>query len=217
MCNSPTVTHTHALCLYLPNKSPPLTVTLQKNIRTSAPLTHNSRYNTHMNTTAQLTFLSTSVADTLSLGHAIGALLHRGDLVLLAGDLGAGKTHMSKGIVAGTGSTDLVTSPTFVFINEYRAPNQLTVFHVDLYRIESATEIDSIGLADATAGSGICLIEWAERDPSLAEIPHLQLMLFHHNQTSRLIQLSSVGPRATALLHTLQQQPPLTIYRGDSV
>lgn len=170
-----------------------------------------------MNTSAQLTFLSTSVADTLTLGHALGALLHRGDLVLLAGDLGAGKTHMSKGIVAGTGSTDLVTSPTFVFINEYRTPTQLTIFHVDLYRIESTAEIDSIGLADATAGSGICLIEWAERDPSLTELPHLELQLHHHNQTSRLIQLSGVGARATALIHTLQQQPPLTIYRGATV
>jgi len=177
----------------------------------------NSRYNIHMNTITQLTFLSTSVADTLTLGYALGALLHRGDLVLLAGDLGAGKTHMSKGIVAGTGSTNLVTSPTFVFINEYRTPTQLTIFHVDLYRIESTAEIDSIGLTDATAGSGICLIEWAERDPSLTEIPHLQLQLHHHNQTSRLIQLSGVGTRATALIHTLQQQPPLTIYRGATV
>jgi tRNA threonylcarbamoyladenosine biosynthesis protein TsaE len=170
-----------------------------------------------MNTTVPLTFLSTSVADTLTLGSALGALLRRGDIVLLAGDLGAGKTHISKGIVAGTGCTDLVTSPTFVFINEYHTPAQLTIFHVDLYRIESSAALDSIGLADATAGSGICLIEWAERDPSLYEIPHLQIMLRHHTETSRLIQLSGGGPRTTALIHALQQQPPLTIYQGDSV
>lgn len=170
-----------------------------------------------MNTTAPLTFLSTSVADTLTLGVAIGALLRRGDIVLIAGDLGAGKTHISKGIVAGTGSTDLVTSPTFVFINEYRTPAQLIIFHVDLYRIESREALDSIGLADATNGSGICLIEWAERDPSLYEMPHLQIELRHQTATNRLIQLSGIGTRATTLIHTLHQHPPLVHYPGDSL
>ena len=170
-----------------------------------------------MNTTTPLTFLSTSVSDTLTLGATIGALLRRGDIVLIAGDLGAGKTHISKGIVAGTGSTDLVTSPTFVFINEYRTPLQLTIFHVDLYRIESPTALDSIGLADATAGSGICLIEWAERDPSLYQMPYLQIELQHQTETNRLIRLSGVGARATALIHTLHQHPPLVRHLGDSL
>lgn len=175
----------------------------------------NSRYNRHMNMRMQRTFESQSISDTLALGNAIGALLRRGDMVLLDGNLGAGKTHLSKGIVAGTGSTDLVTSPTFVFINEYRTATQLTIFHVDLYRIESSIELDSIGLADATAGSGICLIEWAERDPSLQEIPHLHIELIHATPTSRHIRLTSHGARATEIMHTLQQHPPLTIIQGD--
>ncbi len=168
-----------------------------------------------MNMRMQRTFESQSISDTLALGNAIGALLRRGDMVLLDGNLGAGKTHLSKGIVAGTGSTDLVTSPTFVFINEYRTATQLTIFHVDLYRIESSIELDSIGLADATAGSGICLIEWAERDPSLQEIPHLHIELIHATPTSRHIRLTSHGARATEIMHTLQQHPPLTIIQGD--
>ena len=168
-----------------------------------------------MNMRMQRTFESQSISDTLALGNAIGALLRRGDMVLLDGNLGAGKTHLSKGIVAGTGSTDLVTSPTFVFINEYRTATQLTIFHVDLYRIESSIELDSIGLADATAGSGICLIEWAERDPSLQEIPHLHIELIHATPTSRHIRLTSHGTRATEIMHTLQQHPPLTIIQGD--
>ena len=175
----------------------------------------NSRYNRHMNMRMQRTFESQSISDTLALGNAIGALLRRGDMVLLDGNLGAGKTHLSKGIDAGTGSTDLVTSPTFVFINEYRTATQLTIFHVDLYRIESSIELDSIGLADATAGSGICLIEWAERDPSLQEIPHLHIELIHATPTSRHIRLTSHGARATEIMHTLQQHPPLTIIQGD--
>lgn len=163
----------------------------------------------------QQTFASQSITDTLALGRAIGALLRRGDMLLLDGDLGAGKTHLSKGIVAGTGSTDLVTSPTFVFINEYRTATQLTIFHVDLYRIESSAELDSIGLADATAGSGICLIEWAERDPSLQEVPHLHIQLIHATPTSRHIRLTSYGAHATEIIHALQQHPPLTMIQGD--
>ena len=180
------------------------------------PIHVNSRYNSHMNTTADLTFLSTSIADTLAIGESIGSLLHRGDIVLLAGDLGAGKTHISKGIVAGTGSRDLVTSPTFVFINEYQTPTRITVFHVDLYRIESRAALDSIGLADATTGAGICLVEWAERDPSLYDMPHLQVTLHHHSASSRLIQLTSNGNSATSLIQTLRQQPPRPIYQGES-
>jgi tRNA threonylcarbamoyladenosine biosynthesis protein TsaE len=91
----------------------------------------------------------------------------------------------------------------------------LIVFHVDLYRIESTAELDGIGLADATAGSGICLIEWAERDPSLQEIPHLHIELIHHKQTSRVIRLTSHGVRATEIIHVLQQHPPLIIIQGD--
>ena len=180
-------------------------------------LTLISRYNTHMNTTAQITFLSQSISDTLAIGSALGTMLRRGDMVLLDGDLGAGKTHLSKGIVAGAGSADLVTSPTFVFINEYRTATQLTIFHIDLYRIESAAELDSIGLADATTGSGICLIEWAERDPSLQEIPHLHIELIHATPTSRHIRLTGHGTRTTEIIHTLQQQQRFTLYQGDSV
>ena len=164
----------------------------------------NPRYNIHMHTTS-LTLTSQSIHDTLAIGSALGTMLRRGDMVLLDGDLGAGKTHLSKGIVAGTGSADLVTSPTFVFINEYRTATQLTIFHIDLYRIESSAELDSIGLADATAGSGICLIEWAERDPSLQEMPHLHIQLIHATPTSRQIRLTSHGTRATEIIHTLQQ------------
>ena len=92
----------------------------------------------------------------------------------------------------------------------------MTIFHVDLYRIESPAELDSIGLADATAGSGICLIEWAERDPSLQEIPHLHIELIHDTPTSRRIRLTSHGAHATEIIHTLQQQLH-TLYQGDSV
>ncbi len=168
-----------------------------------------------MSTTAQITFKSQSIRDTLAIGSAIGAVLQRGDIILLDGELGAGKTHLSKGIVAGTGSTHLVTSPTFVFINEYRTASQLTIFHIDLYRIGTNSELDSIGLADATNGSGICLIEWAERDQSLREIPHLHIALMHQHADQRLIRLTGFGVRAAEIIHSLQQLPAQLLIQGN--
>jgi tRNA threonylcarbamoyladenosine biosynthesis protein TsaE len=144
----------------------------------------------------------------MACGQALGALLGRGDVVLLYGEVGAGKTHFSKGIVAGAGSRDTVTSPTFVFINEYRATATLPVFHVDLYRIESPHELDTIGLDDATSGAGICLIEWPERDPRLVEMPHIAVHFSHLAPQQRRIQVQATHGRPHMLAATLQHQIP---------
>lgn len=159
--------------------------------------------------TTSLQFDSPSVATTIQLGYALGQQLQRGDIVLLSGDLGAGKTHFSKGIVAGIGSADTVTSPTFVFINEYRGPQRLPIFHVDLYRINTPAELDSIGLDDATAGSGICLIEWPERDQSLYHIPHLAVTLTHVDPQTRRITYHGHGERAHTIITALAQLAPI--------
>lgn len=147
--------------------------------------------------------ITTDVQHTLAFGTVLGALLQRGDIVLLSGDLGAGKTHLSKGIVAGTGSEDVVTSPTFVFMNEYRTPMRITLYHVDLYRITTDAELDGIGIADATAGHGIALIEWPERDPSLVTMPHLAVTLRHIDPTTREITCIAHGQRAHAIIGAL--------------
>lgn len=152
--------------------------------------------------------ITTDVQQTIALGHLLGSQLQRGDIILLSGDLGAGKTHLSKGIVAGTGSQDAVTSPTFVFINEYRTPTRLTLYHVDLYRIENPAELDGIGLADATAGHGIALIEWPERDPELTQLPHLSIHINHRTATEREIVCTAYGPRAQALINDISVQRP---------
>jgi tRNA threonylcarbamoyladenosine biosynthesis protein TsaE len=152
-------------------------------------------------------FMSSSVTQTIACGRALGALLLRGDLVLLYGEVGAGKTHFSKGMVAGAGSHDTVTSPTFVFINEYRASPALPIFHVDLYRVESHHELDTIGLDDATSGAGICIIEWPERDPRLVEVPHVAVHFSHVAPHQRRIHVHATAGRpqliATALRHQL--------------
>lgn len=160
-----------------------------------------------MNDTA-VHLTTTSLAQTIALGRSIGKLLTPSDLVLLSGGLGAGKTHLSKGIVAGLGSLDTVTSPTYVFVNEYRLPNRGVVFHVDLYRAEDPQELASIGLDDALGGHGACIIEWPERDPSLYTLPHLLIVMTQTAPEERLLTLRATGTRAHALLaaiHTTWQ------------
>jgi tRNA threonylcarbamoyladenosine biosynthesis protein TsaE len=152
--------------------------------------------------------MTDDVQQTIAFGTLLGSQLQRGDIVLLSGDLGAGKTHLTKGIVAGTGSHDPVTSPTFVFINEYRTPTRMTLYHVDLYRISEPSELDGIGLADATAGHGIAIIEWPERDPSLQSMPHLSITIKHHTATKREIICTAHGSRAHTIVDYLGVQWP---------
>ena len=94
-----------------------------------------------------LDFISHSAAQTIRIGQRLGELLRQGDLVVLLGDFGTGKTHLIKGVARGLGSADLVNSPSFVLINEYRAGEQhrsMPIFHVDLYRIEDSDELTNL-------------------------------------------------------------------------
>ena len=152
---------------------------------------------------------TTSVEETKELAAALAELARPGDLVLLAGDLGAGKTHFSKGVVAGIGSSDTVTSPTFVFINEYRGPQRLPIFHADLYRINTPAELLGIGITDATDGHGICIVEWPERDPSLRDMPHIAVHITHVNQHTRRISVNAHGSRPLHIVTTLQHTSAL--------
>lgn len=106
--------------------------------------------------------VSDSEAATAALGEQLGGALGPGDVVLLYGDLGAGKTAFVRGMAAGIGANpDAVSSPTFTIVQEYAGPS-MTLYHVDLYRLEPA-EIDDLGLEDLVAGDGVVAIEWAER------------------------------------------------------
>jgi len=98
--------------------------------------------------------------DTRSLGERLGRALKRGDVVLLSGDLGTGKTCLTQGIGRGLGCSAPVNSPSFVLMNEYEGREHL--YHVDLYRIEDVEELDELGLWDY-AEKGVLVIEWPER------------------------------------------------------
>src|SRR6478736_5658608 len=106
-----------------------------------------------------------SEEETATIGRELAATLSAGDVLLLYGDLGAGKTAFVRGLAEGLGvSGEEVSSPTFTLIQEYRG-GRLTLFHVDLYRIEDPREFDELGL-DEIAVDGVLAIEWAEKLPS---------------------------------------------------
>lgn len=103
-----------------------------------------------------------SETETAAAGESLGRELGAGDVVLLYGDLGAGKTAFVRGLARGLGANpDEVTSPTFTIVQEYAGPSVM-LYHVDLYRLDGP-EIDDIGLEDLVSGDGIVAIEWAER------------------------------------------------------
>lgn len=112
------------------------------------------------------TITTRSPEETFELGRDLAASLKKGDVLALTGDLGAGKTHLVKGIAAGLGIAQEATSPTFTLIHEY-AGGRLRLFHIDLYRLETADEALGIGLDEYLGGNGVTIIEWADKFPEL--------------------------------------------------
>lgn len=105
-------------------------------------------------------FIVKSVEDTMNIGMQIGKLAQKGNIICLTGDLGTGKTHMSKGIAEGLNIKEHITSPTFNIVNEYHS-GRLTLYHFDVYRVNDPDEIYAIGFDEYIFGDGISLIEWA--------------------------------------------------------
>jgi tRNA threonylcarbamoyladenosine biosynthesis protein TsaE len=107
------------------------------------------------------------VEETIAFAREWAQALRPNDVVALRGDLGSGKTHFVKGLVAGCGSADRVTSPTFTILHEYRG-GRLPVFHFDFYRLEHRAEVERLGFEEYLEdGGGLAVIEWADRFPEL--------------------------------------------------
>jgi tRNA threonylcarbamoyl adenosine modification protein YjeE len=109
----------------------------------------------------EYTRVSGGASETQRLGTLLGELLAPGDVVLLEGDLGTGKTAFTKGVGRGLKITQMINSPTFTILKEYSG--RLPLYHFDLYRVEQPEEFSSLGFDDYFAGDGVCVVEWAER------------------------------------------------------
>ncbi|NJN95529.1 MAG: tRNA (adenosine(37)-N6)-threonylcarbamoyltransferase complex ATPase subunit type 1 TsaE [Anaerolineales bacterium] len=145
-----------------------------------------------------LDFISHSEAQTRRLGARLAAYLKPGDVLALVGDLGSGKTRWVQGVCAGLSVTDPVISPTFTLVNEYQG--LCPVYHIDLYRLADAAETATFGLEDYLYGSGITIIEWADRAKTLLPIEHLTIELYHLEETKRRVVLRPHGQRFLTLL-----------------
>lgn len=154
----------------------------------------NPRYNTAMRTCTTKTS-----KETRRLAAALGALLQPGDVILLCGELGAGKTTFVQGLAEGLGVQTEVTSPTFTLLQEY-AGAQLTLFHFDAYRIEQPAEIADLGFDEYLERGGVVVLEWAERLGWLTPEEYLWVNIAVGPDGSRKIIFEPFGSRYKALL-----------------
>lgn len=141
---------------------------------------------------------------TQALGQRLGRLLFPGAVVALVGPLGAGKTHLTRAIAEGLGIADsrIVTSPTFVLMQEYGA--RLPIYHFDAYRLRGAGEFDDLGVQEYFEGGGVCLVEWADRVPECLPAEHLRISLSIAGESSRVAELEGRGRRYEELIQQLR-------------
>jgi tRNA threonylcarbamoyladenosine biosynthesis protein TsaE len=130
--------------------------------------------------------------DTMRAGREIGAELKAPMLILLSGDLGAGKTTLTKGIVSGFGAAreEDVTSPTFTLVHKYEGAHGAPVYHVDLYRIVSFQDFETLGLEDVFTEQSVVIIEWSEKIALDTTWPTLRIHLEHVDEETRRILLT---------------------------
>lgn len=143
------------------------------------------------------------LAATEALGRRLGALLFPGAVVALVGPLGAGKTYLARAIAEGLGVADsrVVTSPTFVLIQEYKA--RLPIYHFDAYRLKSEAEFDDLGTQEYYDNGGVCLIEWADRVPDSLPPEHLRIALEPTGLHTRRVTLEALGSSYEQLVRQL--------------
>jgi len=111
--------------------------------------------------------ISCTPEHTISIGKSIGSFLQKGDVLALQGTLAAGKTTITKGIAAGLGILETITSPTFTLISEYYG--RLRLYHMDVYRLDSTEDFLNLGVYEMLYGQGVCVVEWSEK--IMSEMP----------------------------------------------
>jgi tRNA threonylcarbamoyladenosine biosynthesis protein TsaE len=137
-------------------------------------------------------FTTNSPEETIGLGRELASQLAPPKLVVLRGDLGAGKTTLVKGIAEGfnAASHDDVTSPTFTLIHEYRGPS-VAVYHIDLYRIDTQRELETLGLDDLMTENSVLLIEWGEKFERFQRERDVEIALERISENQRKIRLTT--------------------------
>jgi tRNA threonylcarbamoyladenosine biosynthesis protein TsaE len=152
-----------------------------------------------------LKFTTHTPAETERLGQQLGQHLQPGDVLCLAGSLGAGKTCLTRGLARGWGAVEQVTSPTFTLINEYHHPDDARRFyHVDCYRLADEADAWTTGLEDLLDGAGVVVIEWPGRIRGILPAARLWVEIRDLGGDDREFVLTASGERAAALLRLLR-------------
>jgi tRNA threonylcarbamoyladenosine biosynthesis protein TsaE len=136
-------------------------------------------------------FITQSPEETIALGRALAAMLAPPKIVVLRGDLGAGKTTLVKGIAEAfhAASEEDVTSPTFTLIHEYRGPEAM-LYHIDLYRVDTPRQLETLGLDDLTAENSILLVEWGEKFSRFEQERNVEIALERINENERRVRIT---------------------------
>lgn len=149
-------------------------------------------------------FISNSPKDTEKLGYKLGKALKSGDILCLLGDLGAGKTALTKAIAKGLGIDDYVTSPTFTIINEYNG--RLPLYHFDVYRLTSIEELYDLGYEEYFYSNGITIIEWADKIEEILPEDTINIHINRTlNQNEREIIFTGKGKRFNQIIKELNE------------
>jgi tRNA threonylcarbamoyladenosine biosynthesis protein TsaE len=136
--------------------------------------------------------ITRSAAETIAFGRSLAASLAPPKLVLLRGELGAGKTTLVKGIAEGfhAAKEEDVTSPSFTLVHEYRGP-KVNVYHIDLYRVDTPRQLETLGLDDLMADNAVLLIEWGEKFPRFVRERDVEIMLEAVGEDQRRITITT--------------------------
>ena len=152
-----------------------------------------------------LEFFSRSAEQTRRVGMRLGALMQPGDLICLVGDLGAGKTTLVQGIALGWGSSDRVSSPTFVLVNDYRRPDGLILHHMDAYRLRDGRDAEDLDLT-LMLESGCTVMEWPDRIESVLPRQRLWVSMRYMAEEQRGMVFTANGKHYQEILIDLRRK-----------
>ncbi|GAC1359276.1 MAG: tRNA (adenosine(37)-N6)-threonylcarbamoyltransferase complex ATPase subunit type 1 TsaE [Ktedonobacteraceae bacterium] len=170
--------------------------------------------------TCTLDIVSEDSAQTQALGRHLGKLVDAGDLILLDGQLGTGKTTFTQGLALGMNVAEVVNSPTFTLLKEYRgganalvagphddrsSTKRLALYHFDLYRLDEPEEIFDLGFEDYFYGAGVSVVEWADKAGTLWPVEKLYIRLHTLNEMKRRLTFIAIGTHYCELLQQFQK------------